>query len=631
MDILESVKRYLATPSDYAMQLNGSWGSGKTYYYKNEIATAVKEICTPENAKKCFKPVYISLYGKKSILEIKWDMVTEFYTLSTFNGYFANSSDKKIFKISKSIGSILGSALFDTVGLKLSNYSMELKEAVFESLEAKEVLLCIDDYERKCEELSNDEILGFINSLTENGMKVVLITNQDKLESKNTKGGDQDHFNVIKEKVVSITVEYSPNNMDVFNSILKKDFLSSPAFAGFIKNNREICKVITNLSVCNFRSVKYGLHELNLLFAIIEKEIIEVDTDLTKHFKANWNMLAKQLFCMSMAYKEGLLSKDTSSEFKSSNQTLLLRNFHFETANEETILNSWRGFIEKFNIPRQSYIYINSLIDCIVKVDNFKIDKFIFDYNCHFFLPNLSTSEGVAALQRLHTFTAAELNDEEYFRLFDLMIGYARDGKYWLADYLRVLSIIEATISFNDLVFETAVSEIKIGICRRLQSGDICPDEISNFNLSPQFNYFGVEAIELSDWIRKTLQDVDSKLTLNNYTRVYSLFIEDIDAFWNELDTDKGQFYEPNFQFLTVMVPSEFIVSYLQLTPPKLFKTNSFLLRKQFDPFSGEREKVITFIVLLKESLNKDLNEANKRLYYLQTNALKELQNRFGC
>lgn len=57
----------------YAVLLNGSWGSGKTYYIKKYIEKLEREFdeSKKNKSKKLKKPIYISLYGINSVSEIK--------------------------------------------------------------------------------------------------------------------------------------------------------------------------------------------------------------------------------------------------------------------------------------------------------------------------------------------------------------------------------------------------------------------------------------------------------------------------------------------------------------------------------------------------------------------------------
>ena len=75
------IKDYLtANDTDYAIMINGEWGSGKSYYIKHGFDCLVKSILVPINEnenqgqrwfvrKKAsyYRPAYISSYGVSSV------------------------------------------------------------------------------------------------------------------------------------------------------------------------------------------------------------------------------------------------------------------------------------------------------------------------------------------------------------------------------------------------------------------------------------------------------------------------------------------------------------------------------------------------------------------------------------
>lgn len=67
-DLIESILDYIRTDyTDYAIMLNGEWGSGKTYFWNNKVKPRVESLTL--NGKK-FVPIYMSLYGIYNLEEI---------------------------------------------------------------------------------------------------------------------------------------------------------------------------------------------------------------------------------------------------------------------------------------------------------------------------------------------------------------------------------------------------------------------------------------------------------------------------------------------------------------------------------------------------------------------------------
>lgn len=80
--IIKSVKVYIdENMSDYAVMINGAWGSGKTYFVKNELIPELEQD----------KPViYISLFGIKTI-----DDLVNVISLHILNIYSNERAQKK--------------------------------------------------------------------------------------------------------------------------------------------------------------------------------------------------------------------------------------------------------------------------------------------------------------------------------------------------------------------------------------------------------------------------------------------------------------------------------------------------------------------------------------------------------
>jgi uridine kinase len=67
-EIEQIVTDYLkAENTDYAILINGDWGSGKTHYIKNTLFNKISAIDSfytdKKNNTEKYKPLYVSLYG----------------------------------------------------------------------------------------------------------------------------------------------------------------------------------------------------------------------------------------------------------------------------------------------------------------------------------------------------------------------------------------------------------------------------------------------------------------------------------------------------------------------------------------------------------------------------------------
>jgi len=76
-DIQHLIDNYLAKQTQYAVNIVGQWGKGKTYFYKNILEPRICKTPTLVDNRIYYKPVYVSLFGLKSVDEIQVKIFNE--------------------------------------------------------------------------------------------------------------------------------------------------------------------------------------------------------------------------------------------------------------------------------------------------------------------------------------------------------------------------------------------------------------------------------------------------------------------------------------------------------------------------------------------------------------------------
>lgn len=116
-NLIETINNYIHEENQYALQIDGEWGTGKTYFIKNTI---IKKLC--ENAD--YHPLYFSVYGYNNLLELKQDLFNKILSEISKNQKILssiNSISKRFSKLSKS----LGYTKFSSIGL-ISDWIVEI-------------------------------------------------------------------------------------------------------------------------------------------------------------------------------------------------------------------------------------------------------------------------------------------------------------------------------------------------------------------------------------------------------------------------------------------------------------------------------------------------------------------------
>ena len=172
-ELLSEIKYYVGNKFyNYAVMIDGDWGSGKTHF--------VKQVLLPELKKETKTSIYISLYGVRNIGELSKKIYIEFLLkdkADKINPTLLTGATEALDVVSGLISPFIGKYV-----------DIEIKEKKIQNLvqkfvPIKDCILIFDDLERcNC---PMKEILGYINGFVEQaGMKVLIIANQNELRQK---------------------------------------------------------------------------------------------------------------------------------------------------------------------------------------------------------------------------------------------------------------------------------------------------------------------------------------------------------------------------------------------------------------------------------------------------------------
>lgn len=175
--IKEEILRYLKDDSyNYAVLIDGEWGSGKTYFVKNTLAKAINEQEVTTKTQRTMK--YISLYGCKSIVDVQeniaWSFAENAREKIKNKKKWGETGDKlsgNILLLSKKIGNLIMEKLLP---------EGSVYEIASDWLNLGSFIFVFDDLER-CDCPIN-EIFGFLNELVEHeNTKVIIVANEKEI------------------------------------------------------------------------------------------------------------------------------------------------------------------------------------------------------------------------------------------------------------------------------------------------------------------------------------------------------------------------------------------------------------------------------------------------------------------
>lgn len=210
MKVNQNIENYLESylskdNTQYATLLTGKWGCGKTYFIKKYIEKHQQ-----------YEFIYVSLFGLKNIDDVN-------------DAIFGAMYPKLPSDTTKIATGLIKSAA--KIGLQFDLDELNLKDKIMNFLTKNKdkYIFVFDDLERSS--IAYDEILGFINDLTENNsIKVILVANVDEIQDDN-----RAIFDKFKEKVISRTFIVQ-NDDEVFWKYYSEKYPSLMDFSDEIKD-----------------------------------------------------------------------------------------------------------------------------------------------------------------------------------------------------------------------------------------------------------------------------------------------------------------------------------------------------------------------------------------------------------
>ena len=307
-ELLNVIEEYILSDSEYAMLIDGEWGSGKTYFAENKLVEHLKKLKESETiTKEC---IYVSLYGVTSKQEIE-NQITEKILEQSSEKYGKFLS--RGFKNSKTLSNIINIATPD--GIKNIFGEIDIEKIISKFQNVEEQILIFDDLERV--EMDYNEVFGFINDYVEHKEnKCIIFVNQSEIQKNNIMKNIElkyltaevmNKFNItekqksdgkvldkelltrdvadlysddlsykkIKEKIIGKEIKYIPNITEVCKKLAAEMVKEAKAKEILINCASTIEKKMQRAKHCNIRTLK-------LIIEKFETIVIEIGTSEIK-------------------------------------------------------------------------------------------------------------------------------------------------------------------------------------------------------------------------------------------------------------------------------------------------------------------------------------------------------------
>ena len=455
-DLVESILDYIRSDyTDYAVMLNGEWGSGKTHFWNNKIK---KKIESMQLNGKRYTTIYMSLYGISNLEEISKKIFMETTQLMDKNlRRFMNSKGQETIPE------------YAKTGIDMANFfgvtqnGNKLDYAEFFATDDK--VLCFDDLERANVDVI--DILGYINNFVEHDhIKTIIICNekelatklkssnlemktfiatylldkqnelnksdkpmvekiQDKIEHVFDKANDYER---IKEKLIGETFEYAPKFDYIINGILMR-YENNPELIRFLRENTGIIISTFNRSgTRNLRILKHALNDFKKIYEMVNKSYSNT---------SNRVMQTMLIFTIAVSFeiKAGKITKEKFIHIKDNEE------YKSILVSSRILMDNRQFYIKEFD---QNYYYNFKSEYRFFKFIEYYVRTRIFDMKL--FKENMDTirntvdTENLPSYKRLLTEEYWKISDNEFEAVIEDIIEDVKEGKIKLIDMVKIFA-----------------------------------------------------------------------------------------------------------------------------------------------------------------------------------------------
>ncbi|MFQ8661659.1 MAG: P-loop NTPase fold protein [Clostridia bacterium] len=455
-DLVESILDYVRSDyTDYAVMINGEWGSGKTHFWNHKIRKKIESMQL--NGKK-FTTIYMSLYGISNLEEISKKIFIETTQLMDKNlRKFMNANEQSTIPE------------YAKTGIDMANFfgvtqnGDKLDYAEFFSTDDK--VLCFDDLERANVDVI--DILGYINNFVEHDhIKTIIICNekelstklkssnlemktfiatylldkqnelnktdkpmvekiQQKIESVFDKANDYER---IKEKLIGETFEYAPKFDYIINGILMR-YENNPDLIRFLRENtRLIISTFERSGTRNLRILKHALADFQKIYEMVSKNYPN-----TSH-RVIQTMLIFTI-AVSFEIKAGKITKDKFLNIKDNEE------YKSILVSSRILMDNRQFYIKEFD---NNYYYNFKSEYRFFKFIEYYIRTRIFDMKL--FKENMETirntvdTENLPGYKRLLTEEYWKISDDEFDKVINSIIEDVKQGNLRLIDNVKIFA-----------------------------------------------------------------------------------------------------------------------------------------------------------------------------------------------
>ena len=523
-ELVDSILDYVrADYTDYAIMINGEWGSGKTYFWNHKIRNKIESLQL--NGRK-YTTIYMSLYGISNLEDISKKIFIETTQLM----------DKNMRKYMDSHGQTTIPEYAKT-GLDMANFfgvtqnGDKIDYASFFATNDK--VLCFDDLERANVDVI--DILGYINNFVEHDhIKTIIICNEKELSTKlkssnlemktfiatylldkegNLLKADKpmvekirekieyvfdkaNDYERIKEKLIGETFEYAPR----FNYIIDGLLMRYEGNQDLMRFLREHTNLITSTFIKsgtrNLRILKHALNDFKKVYENVNK------------FYPNTNLRVLQtmlIFTIAVSFeiKAGKITKDKFVNINSNEEYKAI------LVSSRVLMDNRQFYIKEFDNNyyfnfKSDYRFFK-FIEIYVRTRIFDMRAFKNDMEV---IINTIDTEKLPGSKRLLTEEYWKISDDQFPGIIEEVIEEVKKGSLKLIEIVKLFAYYSYFIrrGLIDYDMKTIKNTFMEGMDLAAKSSEYCD------NLDEELSRIGIDVGDDMDEIINHFHELNKEL-----------------------------------------------------------------------------------------------------------------------
>ena len=453
-DLVESILDYIRSDyTDYAIMINGEWGSGKTYFWNHKIRNKIENMTV--NGKK-LTTIYMSLYGISNLEEISKKIFIETTQLMDKNlkRYMDANGQTVIPEYAKT-----GLDMANFFGVTQNGDKIDYEN--FFSTDDK--VLCFDDLERANVDVI--DILGYINNFVEHDhIKTIIICNEKELSTKLKSSNLEmktfiatylldkedkllttdkpmvekieetienvfdkaNDYERIKEKLIGETFEYAPEFTYIINGLLIRYENNGDLIRFLRENTNLIVSTFIKSGTRNLRILKHALNDFKKVFDMVNKSYPNTNNRILQ------TMLIFTI-AVSFEIKAGKVTKDKFININDNEEYKSL------VVSSRVFMDNRQFYIKEFD---NNYYYnfkteyrFFKFIEIYVRTRIFDMKTFKKDMED---IINTVDTDKLPGYKRLLTEEYWKISDDQFPKVISEVLESVKKGEIQLIDLIKI-------------------------------------------------------------------------------------------------------------------------------------------------------------------------------------------------